>query len=147
MACEITYKDQCISLNNRQFSSLIDFVIDVGHRTASTASEHGFVDRVTTMKEEVFWPGRGIDIEDDFPNISERKFWAQVFLDTARHIFDREIGCHDHSFWQAQRIWQAYGTGQLFIDAVCDTEYGWLPNSIDYCEFDNVVNGIDRKMQ
>ena len=95
---------------------------------------------MSQLQETEFWPGRGIQIEDDFPDIEEQKFWARVFLDTAREIFDRRIGIHEHSFWQAQCIWQAYGAGQLFVDAVRDTDRRWLPDCRDYREFDLVVN-------
>lgn len=140
MASQIAYKDKEVPTNNMQFSSLIDFVIQVGRTTARTSDEERYVDRMNQLYETEFWPGRGIQIEDDFPDVEEQKFWARVFLDTAREIFERRIGVHEHCFWQAQRIWQAYGAGQLFIDAVRDSDRGWLPDSRDYREFDIVVN-------
>ena len=140
MASQITYKDKEVWTNNMQFSSLIEFAIQVGRRTARTGSEERCVDRMHELNETEFWPGRGIQIEDDFPDVEEQKFWARVFLDTAREIFERRVGVHEHSFWQAQRIWQAYGVGKLFIAAVRDSEKGWLPDSRDYREFDAVVN-------
>jgi|GEM_PF-1362906 len=140
MASQIAYKDQEVPTNNMQFSRLIDFVIQVGRTTAKGSAEERYVDRMSQLHETEFWPGRGIQIEDDFPDIEEQKFWARVFLDTAREIFDRRIGIHEHSFWQAQCIWQAYGAGQLFVAAVRDTDRRWLPDSRDYHEFDLVVN-------
>ena len=143
MASQIAYKDKEVPTNNMQFSSLIDFVIQVGRTTARTPDEERYVDRMNQLNETEFWPGRGIQIEDDFPDIEEKKVWARVFLDTAREIFERRIGIHEHSFWQAQRIWQAYGAGQLFVDAVRDSDRRWLPDSRDYREFDIVVNNRD----
>jgi hypothetical protein len=140
MASQIAYKDKEVPTNNMQFSSLIEFVIQVGRTTARTADEERYVDRMNQLNETVFWPGRGIQIEDDFPNIEEQKFWARVFLDTAREIFERRIGIHKHLFWQARQIWQAYGVGQLFVDAVRDTDRRWLPDCRDYREFNNVIN-------
>jgi hypothetical protein len=140
MASQIAYKDNEVLTNNMQFSSLIDFVVQIGRETAKTTEEIHFVDRMIHLRDNEFWPGRGIQIEEDFPDLGEQKFWARVFLDTARAIFDRRIGIHEHSFWQAQRIHQAYGSGQLFVQAVRDTERSWLPDSIDYKEFDIVVN-------
>lgn len=140
MASQIAYKEKEVPTNNMQFSSLIDLVIQQGRASLQNTTEERFVDRMCELQESEFWPGRGIQIEDDFPDTEEQKFWARVFLDTARAIFDRQIGIHDHSFWQAQRIWQAYGAGQLFVDAVRDCERRWLPDSRDYREFDLVVN-------
>lgn len=140
MASQIAYKGREIPTNNMQFSSLIDFAIQMGRTTARTSDEERFVDRMHQLSETEFWPGRGIQIEVDFPEVDERKLWAKVFLDLGCEIFDRRIGSHEHSFWQAQRIWQAYGTGQLFVDAVRDTDRSWLPDSHDYREFDVVVN-------
>ena len=140
MACQISYKDRGLLLNNMQFARLIDFVIEVGRDSAGTESEKQYVARMVRLNEEEFWPGRGIRIEDDFPDVEEQKFWARVFLDTARAIFDRRVGCHEHAFWQAQSIHQAYGTGLLFSDAVRDRVGSWFPDTIDHREFDRVVN-------
>ncbi len=104
MACEIAFKAHEIPYNNMQFSSMMEFVTEVGEKMAS-GEESSMVARVKKMIEEEFWSGRGIQIEDDFPNIEEQKFWARVFYDTAREIFERNIGVHDYLFWQSQRIY------------------------------------------
>jgi hypothetical protein len=140
MACQISYKDREVLANNIQFSSLVDFAVEVGNLTARDEREQLFVDRMARMQENEFWPGRGIKIEEDFPDIEEQKFWSRVFLDVARAIFDRRIGNHEHSFWQAQCISQAYGTGQIFLYAVRQTDRNWSPDSTDYREFGCVVN-------
>jgi hypothetical protein len=142
MTCEITFKDHSVELNNRQFANLIDFAIAIGERSA--ASGGPYVDRMKKMRDEFFWPGRGIAIEEDFPDISERKFWSCVFFDASRAIFDRTVGVHEHSFWQARAIHQAHSAGLLFELAVRDTEREWSADTIDRREFDRVVNGIER---
>ena len=85
-----------------------------------------------------------IDMEpiskDDFPKIEEQKFWARIFYETAREIFERKVGVHDYLFWQSQRIYQAYGTARLFTMAVRETEPSWSPDIRDYKEFDEIVN-------
>ncbi len=139
MACEIEFKGRMVRLNNRQFSTLIAFAIEIAERTTS-ASDATHLTRMKKMYDECFWPGRGIDIQDDFPDHNERKFWSRVFLDTARAIFDRSIGQHEHLFWQAQAIHQAHGTGLLFEYAVRESERGWSADSIDRREFHQVVN-------
>ena len=85
-----------------------------------------------------------MDIEEDFPDGEERKFWARVLYDTARSIFTRSIGRHEHEFWQAQAIHQAYASAILFQDSVRDVEPGWSAESVDRIEFDEVVNGTKR---
>ncbi|MCR9197659.1 MAG: hypothetical protein NXI04_03350 [Planctomycetaceae bacterium] len=98
------------------------------------------MDRMKQLRNECFWPGRGIDIEEDFPELPELKFWCRIFYETSREIFCRTIGNHDYLFWQAQAIHQAYSTGQLFEYAVRDTEPRWSADTIDRREFDKVVN-------
>ena len=140
MACQITFGDRWVQLNNQQFSRLIYFAIETATLTALD-EEAPFVDRMKKMCDELFWPGRGIEIEEDFPDIGERKFWCRMFLDTSRAIFDRTIGDHEYSFWQAQAIHQAYSTGLLFEFAIQSGEPRWYANTIDRREFDAIVNG------
>lgn len=140
MACEIEFKDRTVRLNNRQFSTLIAFAIEIAECTVA-GGESVYLDRMKELNHSCFWPGRGIDIQEDFPDLDERKFWSRVFLDTARAIFDRSIGHHDHSFWQVQAIYQAHGTGLLFEYAVRESERQWSADSIDRREFSRVVNG------
>ena len=142
MACQITFKDRWVQLNNRQFGNLVEFAIEVAEASVAD-SETANVDRMKEMRDERFWPGRGIEIEEDFPDTSERKFWSRVFFDTARAIFERGVGLHEHTYWQAQAIHQAYTTGLLFEFAVRDSEPGWSADTIDRREFDKVVNGIE----
>src|SRR4051794_31163 len=101
MACQITFQGRSVQLNNRQFSRLIEFAIEVAGRAASP-DDVPFIERMKKLNDECFWPGRGIAIEADFPDTAERKFWCRVFFDTSRAIFDRTVGLHKHSFWQAQ---------------------------------------------
>lgn len=143
MACHISFKEQFVLLNNMQFSRLIDFGIEIGDQTASH-EECPFVAHMVKLRDEVFWPGRGIDILEDFPKIAEQKFWSRVYYDTARAIFDRRVGLHEHSFWQSQSIHQAYATGQLFGEAVRDVEAGWFADTLDVRQFDDVVNRTKR---
>ena len=137
MACEISFKDQEIQYNNMQFSSTIDFVIETAEKMSSTEDEPMIV-RMKRLNNEEFWPGRGIEIETDFPELAERKFWARIFYETARDIFERKIGIHDYNFWQSQRIYQIYGTAGLFEIAVREIEPSWSPDIRDYREFDRV---------
>jgi hypothetical protein len=142
MACQITFKEQFVQVNNMQFARLIDFGIELGEQAAEDG-ERPFVERMKKMRDECFFPGRGIDIDEDFPEISERKFWSRIFFDLSRAIFDRKVGLHDHSFWQAQAIHQAHAAGLIFEYAVRDNEPRWSADTLDRREFDKVVNRIE----
>jgi hypothetical protein len=96
-----------------------------------------------TLYNDCFWPGRGSDITKDFPEVAERKFWSRIFHDTARAVFDRRVGNHEHSFWQAQAIHQAHAAGLLVGQAVRVTEPDWTADTLDRREFEKFVNGID----
>jgi hypothetical protein len=139
MACQITFKDRFVQLNNMQFSRLIDFGIQIGERTAKTEESH-FIARMKKSNNEEFWPGRGFDISADFSAVDEQKFWCRVFFDTSRAIFDRQVGNHEHSFWQAQSIHQSHAAALLFQEAVREIEPQWTPDTLDYREFNKTVN-------
>lgn len=138
MAGWISYKDESMAFNNRQFSSSISLVVEVAEKMANE-NEKAFVERVKDEMVTNYYPGLCIDIEKDFPEIEERKFWAIMFYETAREIFDRNIGIHDYSFWQTQRIYQIYGTGDLFVKAVKEVESSWFPDTRDISEFNDWV--------
>jgi len=135
MACTITFKQGFVQLNNMQFNRLVDFGIQIAERTARP-QEAPFVERMKRLKNEEFWPGRGIDILADFPDRAEQKFWSRVFFDTSRAIFDRRVGQHEHSFWQAQAIHQAHATAILFQEVVRESEPQWSADTLDGSEFD-----------
>lgn len=142
MACFINFKDQQVPVNNMQFSRLIRFAVELADQMAK-GDERLFVEHMKHLDGHEFWPGRGTDIEEDFPDVSERKFWTRIFLDLSRLIFERKIGKHEHFFWQAQCIHQAHSIGLLFEDAVRVGEGNdrWSADSIDRREFDRVANG------
>jgi hypothetical protein len=139
MACQITFKELFVQLNNMQFGRLIDFGIQIAERTARP-EDAPFIERMKRLNKEEFWPGRGFDILTDFPDRTEQKFWCRVFFDTSRAIFDRQVGKHEHSFWQAQAIHQAHATALLFQEAVREGELQWSADTMDCREFDRVVN-------
>ena len=141
VTCSIYFQDLSVDLTNMQFSSLVRFALEVANRTARDSEETHFATRMERLRDDVFFPGRGFEIEGDFSEIAERKFWARVFLETARWIFERRIGDHSNLFWQAQCIRQAYGIGELFVAAVQTEEPRWFPDTSDRREFQAVVNG------
>ena len=143
MACQITFRDREVQVNNRHFSDLMSFVISIAE-LSRTDDESGFVDRLRTMNETEFWPGRGIEIEVDFPGVDEQKFWCRMFFNTARAIVHGAVGNRDDSYWQAQATHQAYATALLFEFAVRNIDPDWRAETLDRIEFDRIVNGIER---
>jgi hypothetical protein len=143
MACQITFREREVQLNNRHFSDLMVLVISVAE-TSRTNDESGIVDRLRTMNETEFWPGRGIEIETDFPDVNEQKFWCRTFFNTARAIVHGAVGNRDHTYWQAQATHQAYSIAMLFEFAVRTIDPDWRADTLDRIEFDRVVNRIER---
>ncbi|CAL2059211.1 hypothetical protein [Tenacibaculum sp. 190524A05c] len=138
MAGFIYFKEYEVIFNNRQFSSTITFVSEVARKLA-TENEMKYVKKMENNVEN-YWPGMCLDIETDFPELEERKFWSKMFYETAREIFERKIGVQDYFFWQTQRIYQIYGTGKVFEKAVKEVEPKWMPDIRDYREFDEWTN-------
>lgn len=139
----IYYKDDQVVFNNRQFSGTITFVSKVARQMA-TKSEMKYVEKMEDNVEN-YWPGMCFDIETDFPEIEEKKFWTRMFYETAREIFERKIGIQDYSFWQTQRIHQIYATALVFEKAVREVELNWIPDIRDYREFDEWTNKRNEK--
>ena len=92
------------------------------------------------MFDNEFWPGRGIEIETDFPNLEEQKFWCRMFFDTARAIVHGELKDTKYKYWQASTIYLAYATGRLFEYAVQTVEPKWLADTLDRIEFRRLMN-------
>jgi len=77
MTADIRFKDSRVPLNNWMFDRLIAFGTEVAKQTARD-EEQRFVAHMEELKKG-FWPGRGIHIVSDFPDVAERKFWSRVF--------------------------------------------------------------------
>ena len=134
MAGFIYFKDHQVIFNNRQFNNTITFVSEVARRIA-VDSEMSYVKKMEDYVEG-YWPGMCFDVETHFPQLEEKKFWARMFYETAREIFERKIGVQDYFFWQTQRIHQIYSAALVFEKAVREIEPSWIPDIRDYREFD-----------
>jgi len=139
MSVNINYKTKNLGMSNRAFGILLSCGLDVSKRNATT-EELQFVARMEEYTQQLPY----IDLEKEMPSLSERKFWSRVFFDTARTIFERKIGSHEHSYWQAQAIYVAYRAGIFFQEVVQDKERGWEPNIVDKRDYDRIVNAIER---
>ena len=139
MAVNINYKTNNLGMSNRAFGILVEYGIEVAKQGA-TPEELQFIDTMRHRHAQLFY----LDIAKDMPSVAEQKFWSRVFFDTARAIFERNVGSHEHSYWQAQAIYIAYSAAKFFQAVVQDGERGWEPTTIDTRDFDRIVNKIER---
>lgn len=141
MELRITFKQEILPLNDIQLERLIDFGIWIAEDTAA-ADERVFIERLKEMRVKtcLFMKVHGINIERDFTDIAERKFWSRVFFDTSRAIYARKLGVHEICGWQAQAIHQAYAAGLIFEHAAKETDPQWSASTLDRREFDKCVN-------
>ena len=137
MGCFIVYKDDSIMYNNHQFYSSFKMAIEYAN-----GLEESVVSPYLEKMSELIEYRHHIQIEKDF-NIDESKFWAKIFHDVARKIFEKKIGVHEYNFWQTSRIFQLYGTGNLFEKAVREVESNWISDSIDNREYEEYRNQSD----
>ncbi|MES2571115.1 MAG: hypothetical protein V4710_13795 [Verrucomicrobiota bacterium] len=135
MASCISYQDQFFFVSNQRFSSLIEFGIEVGRRSAETATEKSYLSGLKE-RSDAFYPGYDLAIEREFPCREERKFWARVFFDLAYLIFRREIGNQAVTFWQYSAVGDACLLGRMITRSVQEEEQGWHPKTMASVEAD-----------
>jgi hypothetical protein len=135
MASRISYQDQFFYVSNMRFSSLIDFALEVGQKSAETDIEKTYISK---LKEgsNAFYPGYDFAIEREFPSRDERKFWARIFFNLAHLVFCREIGNQETTFWQFSAIGDAYLFGRMITRSIQEEEQGWHPKTLSSIEAD-----------
>ena len=132
MSSDICIGEQYLWVSNQRLRTLVEFVVEVGRDVKSTPAESEFVDRLENWITSEYWAGQSFDLEERFPSIEEKKFWAKCFFDLARKIFLREIGNNQVHFWQAGAIGESYMTGRLICHAVQkQTGQSWYPDTED----------------
>ena len=122
-----SFKESGFGVSNLLFNRLHGLGLEIAERIA-TADERQFVE---VIKDRVYWPGRDVDITEDYPTLDEQKFWCRVYFELSRAIFERLVGEHEHQFWQANTIYLSYKLGLLFREAVYDAEKNWYPKTTD----------------
>lgn len=130
MATEISLNDQFLWVSNQRLASLLSFALVVGSETAGLDAERGWVEKLRHFEEQA-WPGIGFDLNEQFPDIEEKKFWTRVFIDVARRIFLRQLGNQEVTFWQSSAIGDAYVTARMLMRAVQESEIAWHPDTED----------------
>jgi len=140
VASDISLKDQFLWVSNQRLSLLIAFALQIAEGTACTDEERGWVEKLRWFEDQA-WPGVGFDLDERFPTVDEKKFWARVFHDVARRIFLRQLGNHEATFWQSSAIGAAYVTARMLTRAVQEVENSWRPDTEDTSEGDAYYSG------
>jgi len=128
VASEISWQDQFLWVANKRLSALLAFALKVGGESAQSQLEGGWVESLRRFDAEA-WPGIGFDLDERFPSVEEKKFWARVFHDVARRIFLRQLGNQDVSSWQSSSIGDAYVAARMLTRAVQEVESAWHPDT------------------
>ncbi len=140
MASDISLKDQFIWVSNQRLSALITFALQLAAETAGKDEERGWVEELRRFEKQA-WPGIGFDLDERFPTVEEKKFWARVFHDVARRIFLRQLGNHEVTFWQSSAIGDAYVTARMLTRAVQEVENSWRLETENTREGDDYYSG------
>ena len=130
MASNITLKSQFLWVSNQRLFALVAFALTVGGETARSDAERGWVEKLRKFEEQV-WPGVGFDLDERFPDVAEKKYWARVYHDVARRIFLRRLGDHEVTYWQSSAIGDAYVIARMLTRAVQEVETAWHPETED----------------
>jgi hypothetical protein len=140
VSSDISLKDQFLWVSDQRLDTLIAFALQVGGETARSEAERQWVEKLRRFDEQAF-PGISFDLDQRFPDIEEKKFWARVYHDIARRIFLRQIGNHAETFWQSSAIGDAYITARMPTRAVQEVELAWHPATQNLAEADTSHSG------
>jgi hypothetical protein len=140
LSSDISLKDQYLWVSNNRLFTLIEFALQVGGEMARSDAERGCVEKLRQFYEQA-WPGIGFDLDERFPTVEEKKFWARVFHDVAQRIFLRQLGNHEVTLWQSSAIGDAYVTARMLTRAVQEVENSWRPDTENSREADAYYTG------
>ena len=136
----ISLKDQFLFVSNYRLSSLLEFAVQIAGETAPTKVERDWVEKLHGFAEAA-WPGIGFDLDQQFPSLDEKKFWARVFDDVGRRIFLRQFGNNKVTFWQSSAIGDAYVIRRMLTRAVQEVELAWHPETENHREGEEYLKG------
>lgn len=123
MSSAIFWGDQSLFVSNQRLDTLFAFALQVGDATAASEEEK-WVAKFRESRVQDF-NGSDYDLDERFPEIAEKKFWARVFGDVARRIFLRQLGNHEITFWQTSAIADSRLIARMLTRAVRASEPGW----------------------
>ena len=133
MPSEIGGRGYTFFVSTSRLFTLVDFALQIGRATAKQDNQHSYVN--------AFWQWRQtaaknapLDLDERFPSLDQKKFWAVVFRNVARRIYLRELGDHTVSHWQSRAITDAVNIARLLADEVHSEEPGWFFETEDEIE-------------
>jgi len=123
MSSDISYKGELFWVSNQRLSTLVDCAIEVGADIADGPEAAAFVGRLREEEQSgVLFPGCNFDLDERFPTLAAKKFWARAFREVGQRIFLRRWGNHDIDSWQASAICDAELIARMLTEAVRSTE-------------------------
>ena len=129
MSSSISSGEQYLNVANQRLHSLTAFALQVGADVARTDEERGYVAKLQDWDERERYPGCDFNLNERFPSLNEKKFWARCFFTVARRIFLREIGHQAVQTWQHSAIGDAYVTARMLVRTVQEeTGTSWQPD-------------------
>lgn len=139
MPSEIGGRGYTFFVSTSRLFTLVDFALQIGRAAAKQDSQHSYVN--------AFWQWRQsapknapLELDERFPSLDQKKFWAVVFRNVARRIYRRELGDHSVSHWQSRAITDAVNIARLLADEVHAEEPGWFFETED--EIEEVGAGV-----
>jgi len=133
MASQISLKDQFLWVSNQRLSTLIGFAVQVGGETAQSVEQRRWVEQLRQFDEQA-WPGIDFDLDERFPSIEEKTFWARVFDDLGNRIFLRQLGNQEDTLWQSSAIGDTYIITRMLSHAVQEAKNSCPPGSVNPSE-------------
>ncbi|MEM8505555.1 MAG: hypothetical protein AAF716_20680, partial [Cyanobacteria bacterium P01_D01_bin.1] len=147
MASDISIDDQYLWVANRRLSMLVDFALEIADQLAKSDTELAYVAELRNWDKTEHCNGCGFSLDERFPTVEHKKFWARVFFDTARAVFDRKLGNQDIAFWQCSTIGDCYVVGRMLCYGVRrDSGSSWFPETINASEHTAFFDRIDTKL-
>lgn len=137
MSTCIQYGEQQVWVSNQRLSSLLAFALQVATAQVHAEQEQLWLDKLRQFDAQR-WPGIDFDLDEQFPDVEEKKFWARVYHDVARRIFLRQLGNYEFTFWQSSAIGDAHAIARMLTQSVCQVELGWHAETEDKREADNL---------
>lgn len=117
-------------MSTRRLFALLDLGLQVGRAAAVNDDQHGYVNTLWTWRNSAATDAP-FNLEERFPAIAAKKFWATTFRNVARRIFLRQLGDQTVTHWQSTAIADAVTIGRLLTECVRAVEEEWYPETED----------------
>jgi len=141
MSSCISVGEQYIFVSNMRFATLRSFALEVAEATSRSEEERDWVQELRRWEDEEWFNGTDFDMDERFPTVEEKKFWAAVFFDVADAVFRRELGNQTITTWQASAIGDAWIIARMLTTALQWEEHGGSPPKRTLSDDDDTPDG------